>query len=73
VDACLWDEELVLLRLNKAVEKKKGAKRLGERIAQELDAHVAQTLGHTVLLYRPSVPPVLDLPKLVEDQRSKKN
>lgn len=73
VDACLWDEELVLLRLNSAVEKKKGAKRLGERIAQELDAHVAQTLGHTVLLYRPSVPPVLDLPKLVEDQRSKKN
>ena len=77
VDACLWDEELVLLRLNNAVGKKKvagkkkGAKRLGERIARELDAHVAQSLGHTVLLYRPGLPPVLDLPKLVEEQRSK--
>lgn len=73
VDACLWNEELVLLRLNNAVGKKKGAKRLGERIAQELDAHVAQIVGHTVLLYRPGVPSVLDLSKLVEEQRSKEN
>jgi RNA-binding protein YhbY len=71
LDACLWQEELVLVRLNNAVAKKKGAKLLGERIAAELDAHVAQVVGHTVLLYRPGLPPVLDLRELMEQQRSK--
>jgi Pyrimidine deaminase len=61
VDGILWDKELILLRLGGAVPKKKGAKLLGERIAQELKAHVAQVVGHTVLLYRPGRPPVLDL------------
>ena len=65
IDDVLWREELVLLRLNNAVEKKKSAKLLGERIASELGAHVAQTLGHTVLLYRPGFPPVLDIRKPV--------
>ena len=69
VDAVLWQHELVLLRLNKAVSKKKGAMLLGERIAQILQAHVAQTKGHTVLLYRPGVPPVLDLEQLVVGQQ----
>jgi RNA-binding protein YhbY len=32
-----------------------------ERIAEELNAHVAQVVGHTALLYRPGRPPVLDL------------
>ena len=64
LDACLWQKELVQLRLNNAVTKKKGAKRLGERIATELDAHVAQVVGHTVLLYRPGIPPVLNLQDL---------
>lgn len=60
-DDLLWQHELILLRLNNAVAKKKGAKLLGERIADQLGAHVAQVVGHTALLYRPSVPPVLDL------------
>ncbi|KAI2505485.1 cytidine and deoxycytidylate deaminase [Fragilaria crotonensis] len=64
VDASLWKYELILLRLNTAVSKKKGAKILGERIAETLNAHVAQVMGHTALLYRPSIPPVLDLVKL---------
>jgi pyrimidine deaminase RibD-like protein/RNA-binding protein YhbY len=69
VDALLWDHELVNLRLTRAVGKKKLAKKLGERIAAELNAHVAQTVGHTVLLYRPGMPPVLDLEALVEEHR----
>lgn len=66
VDAALWKEELVVLRLNAATAKKKGAKLLGERIAGQLRAHVAQTVGHTCLLYRPGMPAVLDLEALVQ-------
>jgi diaminohydroxyphosphoribosylaminopyrimidine deaminase/5-amino-6-(5-phosphoribosylamino)uracil reductase len=69
VDALLWKDELVNLRLNKAVGKKKLAKHLAERVAETLGAHVAQTVGHTALLFRPGVPPVLDLHKLVEEGR----
>ena len=65
LDTTLWNKEIVLLRLNSAVAKKKGAKILGQRIADALRAHVAQTVGHTVLLYRPGMPPVLDLEQLV--------
>mmetsp|Transcript_12186 Transcript_12186/g.34859 ORF Transcript_12186/g.34859 Transcript_12186/m.34859 type:complete len:412 (+) Transcript_12186:192-1427(+) len=65
LDALLWKEELVNIRLNKAVGKKKLAKQLGNRIAASLGAHVAQVVGHTVLLYRPGIPPVLDLDDLV--------
>lgn len=61
VDNALWEKELILLRLNGAVAKKKVAKLLGERIAKELDAHVAQVVGHTTLLYRPGIPPTIDL------------
>lgn len=64
VDGALWDKELILLRMGGAIPKKKGAKLLGERIAQELKAHVAQVVGHTVLLYRPGRPPVLDLEQI---------
>ena len=68
LDALLWREELVNVRLNKAVKKKKLAKQLGNRIASSLGAHVAQILGHTVLLYRPAMPePVLDLEDLAGD------
>lgn len=63
-DHALWQNELLLLRLNKAIKKKKGAKILGERVAEELEAHVTQTKGHTVLLYRPGIPPIIDLDKL---------
>jgi pyrimidine deaminase RibD-like protein/RNA-binding protein YhbY len=72
LDELLWEHELVNIRLNRAVGKKKLARRLGERIAQQLDAHVSQAVGHTVLLYRPSVPPVLDLNQLVLDRSSDK-
>ena len=67
LDRVLWKEELVNLRLNKAVGKKKLAKRLGERIGKALGAYVAQAVGHTALLYRPGIPPVLDLEQLVEE------
>ncbi|VEU40697.1 unnamed protein product [Pseudo-nitzschia multistriata] len=68
LDALLWQEELVNIRLNKAVGKKKLAKQLGNRIASTLGAHVAQVVGHTVLLYRPGIRPVLDLEELVRTQ-----
>jgi len=67
LDAVLWKEEIVNLRLNRAVQKKKLAKQLGERIAKQLGAHVAQAVGHTVLLYRPGIPKVLDLNALTKD------
>ena len=54
VDTALWKHELIVLRLNKVCKKKKEAKELGTQIAQKLGhAFVVQTLGHTVLLYRP--------------------
>lgn len=65
LDAILWKEEIVQLRLNRAVAKKKGAKLLGQRIAADLRGHLAQTVGHTCLLYRPGMPPVMDLEQLV--------
>ena len=67
VDRSLWDHEIILMRLNNAVHKKKGAKILGERIAEILNAHVAQVIGHTVLLYRPADPPILDLDQEIEN------
>jgi RNA-binding protein YhbY len=69
VDDTLWKHEFMVLRLNKAVAKKKGAKLLGERIAKQLQAHVAQTVGHTCLLYRPGIPKVLDLEELAEETK----
>jgi pyrimidine deaminase RibD-like protein/RNA-binding protein YhbY len=64
LDGLLWQHELVLLRLNKAIRKRKGATLLGNRIASKLNAHVAQSKGHTVLLYRPGIIPVIDLETL---------
>lgn len=68
VDQSLFNHELVLLRLNSIVNKKKGAKILGERVAKVVNAHLAQVLGHTALLYRPGVPPVLDLDELIQKE-----
>jgi diaminohydroxyphosphoribosylaminopyrimidine deaminase/5-amino-6-(5-phosphoribosylamino)uracil reductase len=68
IDAALWDHEIVLLRLNKFVKKKKEAKILGGRIAEVLNAHVAQVIGHTSLLYRPGFPPLLDLDELLDEE-----
>jgi len=73
LDFMVWQKELVNLRLNKAVGKKKLAKRLGERIAKELGAHLAQTVGHTTLLYRPGVPPMLDVEDLLDTSSEKEN
>ena len=70
LDATLWKEEIVNLRLNKAVQKKKLAKQLGSRIAAMLGAHIAQNVGHTVLLFRHGIPKVMDLDALVEDSCS---
>ena len=70
LDAALWEKELILLRLNGAVSKKKGAKLLGERIGKELGAHVAQVVGHTALLYRPGFPPCLNLDEMVEEKEN---
>jgi pyrimidine deaminase RibD-like protein/RNA-binding protein YhbY len=72
LDDVLWDKELVVVKLNTAVSKKKDAKVLGERIAEQLQAHVAQTLGHTCLLYRPAIPPVLDLEALMLEKKEEK-
>lgn len=69
LDFLLWQKELVNVRFNKAIGKKKLVQRLAERIASDLGAHVAQTVGHTSLLYRPGVPPFLDLEDLVEEGR----
>lgn len=69
-DSKLWRDEILLLRLGGAVSKKKAAKILGERIASELEATVVQVLGHTVLLYRPGSPPVLDLEQMIEENKS---
>jgi len=69
VDRHLWEEELVQLKLTSAVAKKKGAKILGGRIADELGAHVAQVVGHTALCYRPGLPPVLDLDEMIRKDR----
>mmetsp|Transcript_3560 Transcript_3560/g.7861 ORF Transcript_3560/g.7861 Transcript_3560/m.7861 type:complete len:440 (-) Transcript_3560:31-1350(-) len=73
IDQSLWDHEIVLLRLNKAVKKKKGAKILGGRVAEALNAHVAQVIGHTALLYRPAFPPVLDLDELAKKDADDSN
>ena len=69
VDDLLWREELVLLRLNAAVAKRRFCKQLGARIAGHLQAHVAQEIGHTVLLYRPGKPPKLNLVELVAEAK----
>lgn len=60
VDSMLWTHELLQLKLSKAIAKRKGSTLLGTRVAQELKAEVIQSRGHTVLLYRPGMPPVLD-------------
>ena len=70
LDFLLWQKELVNLRFNKAIGKKKLVQRLAERIASDLGAHVAQTVGHTSLLYRPGIPPFLDLHDLIEPSGS---
>ena len=44
VDNALWSHELILLRLTNAVQKKKGAKILGERIAKDpLELEILET------------------------------
>jgi hypothetical protein len=42
---------------------------LGERIAEQLNAHVAEVKGHTALMYRPAFPPILNLDEMVKEVR----
>lgn len=65
VDTVLWDHELVLLRLGEVAKKKKIALTMAQQIARHLNAHVAQVVGHTALLYRPGAPPILDLEQMI--------
>lgn len=67
LDAKLWKHELVLLRTSGVFEKKKECKTFGEDISAELNAHLVQVLGRTILLYRPGSPPILDLEKMEGD------
>jgi len=62
-DAILWKEELLLLRIGTLSSEKKRdvVVNFGNVIAHELNAYVAQKLGHTILLYRPSKEPIIDL------------
>jgi pyrimidine deaminase RibD-like protein/RNA-binding protein YhbY len=65
LDSKLWKNELVRLRFNQVISKKKLALQFGSAIADVMGAHVAQSLGHTILLYRPASPPVIDLEELM--------
>ena len=63
-DGILWQQELLLLRISatttSANDKKRNiVSKIGEDIGKELNAYVAQKLGHTILLYRPSKIPVI--------------
>jgi diaminohydroxyphosphoribosylaminopyrimidine deaminase/5-amino-6-(5-phosphoribosylamino)uracil reductase len=69
LDGLLWQQELVLVRLNQAISKKRYVKVLGEKIAEQLLAHVVQNTGHTVLLYRPGKPAILDVVQLVRSSK----
>lgn len=51
IDAALNEHELIKLRL-RDVGSKKEAKIIAEELASGQRAHVAQVMGHTVLLYR---------------------
>ncbi|CAM9137994.1 unnamed protein product [Discosporangium mesarthrocarpum] len=52
LDTSLRSHELVNVRLA-AVGKKAEAKELGASLATHMDAELVQTMGHTVLLFRP--------------------
>eukprot|EP00929_Paragymnodinium_shiwhaense_P080786 TRINITY_DN42150_c0_g1_i1.p1 TRINITY_DN42150_c0_g1~~TRINITY_DN42150_c0_g1_i1.p1 ORF type:complete len:285 (+),score=60.56 TRINITY_DN42150_c0_g1_i1:73-927(+) len=62
VSNALAEEELVLLRTEEAT--KKGARKLGAHLAQMNDAALVQTLGKTILLYKPSPAQKIDLASL---------
>ena len=59
----------MLIRFGKkqGINKKKDAKVAGLEIATQVGAHVAQVVGHTVLLYRPANPPLIDLDAAVAE------
>lgn len=48
-------KELVQVKLS--VEKKKLAREMGESIASRTSSLLAQTVGHSVLLYKEATPP----------------
>jgi pyrimidine deaminase RibD-like protein/RNA-binding protein YhbY len=60
LDDSLWGNELVLVRLNKAVQKRKQAESIGRRIADQVQAQLVESKGHTVLLFRSALPPKID-------------
>ena len=64
--AVLSSKELIQVKLR--VEKKKEAKVIGEELAREMDALLAQVVGHSLLLYRASSPPGPITNSLLEEQ-----
>jgi len=68
LDAKLWRHELVIIRMKNALKTKKECSVFAGEIAEELNAHVAQILGRTALLYRPGSPTVIDLDNLEGDE-----
>lgn len=52
--------ELVKISVNPNAEP--GARELAAELARAANAHWVQTLGRTVVLYRPADPPEIDLP-----------
>lgn len=56
IDISLASHEMVLLRML-TLDKKSAAKELGLSVAEKTNSTVVQTVGHTVLLYRPTNPP----------------
>ena len=67
LNSVLVARELVQIKVH--VDKKKLAKDLGIELAQATNSLLAQTVGHTILLYRPSEPAgliTIDLLKKME-------
>ena len=57
--------ELVLLRMD-SVDKKHQAKLIGSELASLTNSSLVQTLGHTVLLYKPSDSPDSNISTLMQ-------
>eukprot|EP00640_Fibrocapsa_japonica_P006548 CAMPEP_0113943364 /NCGR_PEP_ID=MMETSP1339-20121228/23208_1 /TAXON_ID=94617 /ORGANISM="Fibrocapsa japonica" /LENGTH=174 /DNA_ID=CAMNT_0000948213 /DNA_START=29 /DNA_END=553 /DNA_ORIENTATION=+ /assembly_acc=CAM_ASM_000762 len=64
LDDILSAHELVSVRMAN-VDKKAQAKEIGETLAEKTSSGLAQVIGHSALLYRPSKKPSIDLQKLM--------
>ena len=64
-------KEIVQVKLN--VEKKQLAREMGETLASRTNSLLAQTVGHSVLLYKEATPPgtiTLSLQKMIKELES---